>query len=442
MATGTAPIKWKGDYAFLVSGSGLHEDTLRIKSSGRKQEQLLRLVLPTLCITYADAEFQDRVGGQQQNYPGSRAYGPMYFDPPVEILGEEEIEKFTYIRGAHRVAIGPKETAVEFLSWRDLVIPRMRIDERKPARVNIHIPETQIAVDEPLKISALQYADGRHVGGVRLEKRHPKWQPEPEKECYSLWIRVIDGRTLAPIPEARVAIWHWDKNGRGRRGTGEFSLTDQRYTDGDGCIQIADRPSGGLEAYVVNIPESRAVVRCTRPLPGQRVRLHMRVWPLKPDTVRFVWPAGERLDVVARRAGRTVEDLLRLNHFKGSSVPKAGLRINLPCYMAEYYPEPWDRLDQIGEMFGYRDAAGLAEANGLRTADELDGATAFKLPDWRFFYAQEKDTLERFDAMFGLPAGSSMTVGRVYHPDPKVPFVGETVAVPTPRLAERLERER
>jgi len=443
MANNTTPITWKGDYAFLVSGSGLHEDTLRIESSSpKKQERLFRLVLPTLCITFADAAFQDSVGGQQENYPASRAYGPSHFDPPVELVGEREIEKFTYIRGAQRVEIGSKETVVEFPSWKDLVIPRLRIDEKKPARFNLHVPETPIEVDEPLRVSALQYADGRHVGGVRLEKRHPKWQPVPEKERYSLWIRVIDGRKLVPIPEARLAIWRWDAQAGGGRKSGAFRLADQRHTDGDGCVQVANRPSGELEAYVVNIPGARAVARRLRPLAGQNVRLHMRVWPLKRDEVRYVWQAGDRADVVAGRAGLTVDELLALNGFKGPRLPKAGIRISLPCYVAEYFPEPWDTFDRIGEMFGYRDAEGLAAANGLRSAKELDGGIGVKLPDWRFLYAHAGDTLTRIDAMFGVPPGSSVTVGRVFHPDPDVPLPGETVAVPTPRFAETLAGER
>ena len=68
MAIKTSNTIWKGEYAFRISGSGLHEDTLRIKSSYRKQEEMLKLVLPTLCITYADAKFQDSIGGEQENF--------------------------------------------------------------------------------------------------------------------------------------------------------------------------------------------------------------------------------------------------------------------------------------------------------------------------------------------------------------------------------------
>lgn len=442
MATSTVPITWKGEYAFRLSGSGLHEDTLRIKSNYRKQEQMLRLILPTLCITYADAKFQDSVGGEQENFPASQAYGPSHFDPPIEILGEQEIEKFTYIRGAHRVEIGPEKTVIEFPSWQDLVIPRLRLDQKDPAEAGLHVPDTHISVDEPLQITALQYADGRHVGGVRLEKRHPAWKQPETKKVYSLWIRVIDGLTQQPLPEMIVDIWHWDLKASTPYGVGGFRLDDRIYTDGDGCIQIPNRPSGELEAYVVCQPGSRAVVRCLRPLAGQNVRLHMRVWPLKRDTLRYAWADGDKLDIVAQRTGHSVDDILQLNRLKSSSGPKRGMRINLPCYVAAYQLEPWDTLDWVGETFGYGDAKGLAEANGLKDVADLDGGTEIKLPDWHFYYAQENDTLERFDAMFDLPKGSSITVGRVFHPDPRLPYACETVAVPSSLFAERMKKGR
>ena len=147
-------------------------------------------------------------------------------------------------------------------------------------------------------------------------------------------------------------------------------------------------------------------------------------------------------DLVALRTGHSVEDILQFNSLKSSSGPKPGMRINLPCYVAAYHPEPWDTLDWVGETFGYRDARGLAEVNGLKDVTDLDGGTEIKLPDWRFYYAQENDTLEKFDTMLGLPKESSITVGRVFHPDPRLPYAGETVAAPTPLFAERMKKER
>ncbi len=396
----TTPIIWKGNYNFRLSGSGLHEDTLQIRSNYRKQEGMLKLVLPTLCITYADAEFQDAVGGEQENFPASRAYGHTYFDPPIEIIGPEKIERFTYIRGAQRVEIGPEKSVIEFNSWKDLVIPRLRLDQKKPAEAVLEVPNTQIAVSDPLKISIMQYADGRHVGGVQMEKRHPKWEPAAKKEVYNLWIRVIDGLNMNPLPEVVVQIYHWDPTVETPYGHGGFRLDDQKYTDGNGCVQISNRPSGELEAYVVKRQDSRAVVRCLRPLAGQNVRLHMRVWPMKKE----------------RKRG------------------------TLTYYNAIYYLEPWDTLDWVAKTFGYRDAKRLAHVNGYADVSELEKHPGIKLPDWHFFYAGEKFTLENFDAMFRLPKGSSVTVGKTFHPDKRLPYPGEVVAVPDLVFAENMKR--
>jgi len=373
---------------------------LRIRSNYRKQEQLLKLILPTLCITYADAKFQDGIGGEQLNFPASQAYGPAYFDPPVEILGEKEIEKYTYIRGAQRIEIGSKETVIEFPSWKELVIPRLRLDQKKPGDAFLVVPDTQIQVNEPLQISLLQYADGRHVGGVRMEKRHPEWKVSETKEVYNLWLRVIDGITLKPLPKVMVYILHWNPKASTSYGIGGFDLDDRRYTDEHGCIIAPSRPSGELEAYVVCKPGSRAVVRCIRPMAGQNVRLHMRVWPLKRDKKQ----------------------------------------VELQSYEATYHLEPWDTFDWVGKSFGYKNAIGLAKVNGLNSVEDLEKLVEIKLPDWHFFYAQENDTLEKFDKMFRLPRGSSISVGRVYHPDPRIPYTCETIAVPTLLFIERVRK--
>jgi hypothetical protein len=428
---------WGGSYAFRLTGSGLHEDTLRIRSNYRKQEQMLKLVFPTLCITYADATFQNSIGGEQENYPASRAYGLAYFDPSVELVGERDIEKFTYIRGAHRVVIGPRETTIEFPSWNELVVPRLRIDQKKPVDVVLYVPDTLISVDAPLRISALQYADGRHIGGVRLEKRHPEWQPSVVKETYDLRLRVIDGVTLQPLPKVMVDIRHWSNEISTPYGTGGFRLDERRYTDETGSIYLPGRPSGDLEAYIVRLPGRRAVVRCLRPLAGQNVRLHMRVWPLIKDTRRYRWQDGDTFDGMAQLTGHSIEEILSLNRLKEVSELRPGMSILLPCFAATYRMEQWDSFDWVGKSFGYRDAAGLTEVNGFRDVASLDGGMDIKLPDWHFFYARENDTLESIDTLFGFPRRSTIVVGRAYHPDPRLPYAGETVAVPTPRFAER-----
>jgi hypothetical protein len=393
-------FNWKGKYNFQINGSGLHEDTLRIVSNYRKQEQMIRLVLPTLCITYADAKFQDSIGGIQENYPASQVYGPSFFNPPVTLSGEKDIEKYTYIRGAHKVEIGDKRTVIEFPSWKELVIPRLRLDQKQMAEAYLDVPDTQIRVEEPLQLSVMQFADGRHVGGVRMEKRHPEWKEPEIKEVYQLWIRVIDGLTQKPLPKVKVDILHWDDKASGPYGSGNFRPDASKYTDEHGCIIMPDRPAGELEAFVVRKPGSRAVVRCLRPLPGQKVRLHMRLWPMKREN-----------------------EVDRMIFFK-----------------ALYQPEPWDTLDWLGKNFGYKDAEGLAKANGLLHPAELAKLPEIRLPDWHFIVAGEGDTLEKYDAFFKLPKGSSRPVGRVYHPHPRLPYTGEAIAIPDPEFAEKLKK--
>ena len=61
----TETISWKGKHVFRIAGSRYHEDTLRIDSVRAKGEELLRLVLPTLCLTYADMAFANAIGGEQ-----------------------------------------------------------------------------------------------------------------------------------------------------------------------------------------------------------------------------------------------------------------------------------------------------------------------------------------------------------------------------------------
>ena len=61
-----------------------------------------------------------------------------------------------------------------------------------------------IAVDRPLRIDVAQLADGRPIGGLRIEKRHPQWQPEPRPASYDLSVRVSDGDALRPMSEAKL----------------------------------------------------------------------------------------------------------------------------------------------------------------------------------------------------------------------------------------------
>src|SRR5687768_8027324 len=174
-----ATVMWGGDYPFRVNSVAVHEDTLRVTSNlvFNKEPQTLGLSLPTLCISYADAKFQNQIGGVQAGYPQSQAYGPAYFDPPVVINGSADVERLTYIRGAHRVTIGAKETLVEFRSDQRLVIPRLRLSKKDPTTCVVRVPAVPINPGEPLRVDVAQLADGRTVGGVRMEKHHPEYKP-------------------------------------------------------------------------------------------------------------------------------------------------------------------------------------------------------------------------------------------------------------------------
>ena len=60
-------------------------------------------------------------------------------------------------------------------------------------------------------------------------------------------------------------------------------------------------------------------------------------------------------------------------------------------------------------------------------------AADIRLPGWHFVYAREGDTLDAIDQQFRLPSGSALTVGRCYHPWPRLPFPGELLALPRSR---------
>ena len=423
------PYTWTGEHRFEISGSGLHEDTLRIVGNYRKSEQMLKLVLPTLCITYADMAFQNAVGGLQANYPASSAYGPVYFDPPVILTGKD-IEKYTYIRGAHRVRIGPRETTVEFPCWESLVIPRLRIDPASPARARVAVGTTQIDVRTPLKVAVMQYADGRHVGGVKIEKRHPDYVREDVKPIYDLWIRVVDGMTRDPLRKALVQLWRWDDKVAAASGQGDFVMVGCEYTDGNGVVKMTGLPAHVLQWYTVSQPGWRIAPRCLRPLARQSVHLHMHAWAMQGDTFRYTWQSHDRLDDLAKLAHADPESILRLNRIAGASNLVSGMEITLPCYQGAYRPERWEKLGDVARRFGFASTQELADVNGLATIKAYNGTIDLKLPRWRFFQARAGDSLEAFDKQFGLSAGSTVSAHRVHRPRVGALLPDEVVAVP------------
>jgi hypothetical protein len=423
------PYIWTGKQPFRLSASGLKEDTLRIAAIDPKAEATFTLVLPTLCITYADMRFQNAVGGLQANYPASRAYGRAFFDPPVVISGAKEIERLTYIRGAVRVTIGPDETRVEFGSWQELVIPRLRLDEKEPAEAVLSAKNVPVQIDQPVPVLIRQFADGRHVGGVQLQLQHPDYKPPEIKPQYDLWVRVLDALELKPLAETRVEIWHWNPEKEGPAGPGTFLMDDQRWTDGHGSIEALGRPAGELEAVTAHLPGWRVTPRCFRPLAGQPVRITLRAWRMGASRIKYTWQERDSLEGMAALCGREPHDLLQLNGLQDPSGLKAGLPIRLPCYAGGLRLDPWDTPQAVAQRFRF-DEKDLAAASGVPDLAKYDGSVDLKLPAWHFFYARPFDTLQTFDDMFKLPGGSCVAAGRVFRPLPGLLYAGEVVGVP------------
>lgn len=425
------PIIWSGEQEFRLVGTNCHEDTLRIESNyPDEKERALKLVLPTLCITYADMKFTNAIGGEQENYPASIVYGPSFFDPPVVISGEEDVEKFTWIRGANRMTIGPEKTVIEWFMGKTLIIPRLRLDEVKPALTKIEVPEARITVDKELIINVMQFGDGRHTGGISVEKRHPKWIPREDPKEYDLWIGVINAETLEPMPEVTLNLFRWDRKAR-------FDLVEQLYTNADGTIHDPKRPSDELEAVTLQFPGWCAVPYCYRPLSGQHKRIQVRAWKLKEDSVKYVWRETDSLKNVALLTGHAENDILSHNKLSSSADLKPGLWIKLPCYAAAYRMDPGDTFKWLAKAFAYSGIDELAEHNKIKDPSHLAGGVDIQLPGWNFFYARGGDSLEQIDKMFGLPPGWSRTIGRVHHPDPNILYESEIIAIPTKEFVNK-----
>lgn len=422
---------WSGSQQFWLEGSQRFEDTLRIETNYTQEEQPLKLTLPTLCITYADMSFTNAIGGEQEEYPASSQYGPLFFAPPIEISGEEDVEKYTWIRGAHKAIIGPTSTEIIWHAWNTLVIPRLRIKNAQPVEAVLNIPNLALRVAEPLVVDVMQLADGRVVGGIRVEKRHPQWEPRDMRGEYDLWVRVIDGETREPMPEATLNLLHWDPGMATPAEGGGFGLVEKRSTSSDGDIHVAGRPSDELDAVMLDLPGWRAVARCYRPLAGQHVTFHMAAWRLKEASRPHTWDSQRSLAEMAERTGFAPEQILERNGLASEWGLKDGIFINLPSYSGSYHLEYGDTVDWLAKEFAYGNPGELAKLNGMFDPSGLADLDEIKLPGWHFMYALPGDTLEQIDEMFGLPAGSCRTVGRVHHPDPDTPFASETIAVPT-----------
>jgi hypothetical protein len=392
----TTPIVWAGEQAFRVVGTNLHEDTLRIRSNYDKAEDVYRLRLPTLCITYADMKFVNEIGGEQLRWPDSVIYGPQYFDPPVEINGQAEVERLTWIRGAHRVVIGPEETEIEWYAFQGVVIPRLRISENEPLEATLQVDNAIVHADRELLIDVAQYADGRNTGGLRVVKRHPDWREPPlRRPTYRLWARVLDFENHRPIVEARVALSRWDGDAPSPLAdNGAFVPVEEAWTDGAGSIVRDERPADLLEAATLAMDGWRATAKVWRAQPDEPVNLLLTAARLKPTR----YPAR------VRARTRTV-------------------------YEAAYNLDPGDTLEWLAEAFRYRD---VGELSGSNQVAALDPGAPIPLPGWYFVHAQPGDTLDDLAAAFSLDRGWPRTTGRHHRPDPLVPLDHEIVAIPGP----------
>ena len=432
------PIKWKGEHTFYISGTDHEDDTIRIPSTYRKDEILHKLILPTLCITYADMKFANDIGGVQADFPDSKVYGNKYFDPPVELNGEEEIEKFTWIRGAKKVTIGPKVTVIEWWGFHDLVIPKLRIRPKEKVGAKIRIPEVNITVSQPFVAKVLQYADGRHVGGIEVTKRHPMWKEEAKPEVYDLFIRVIEGEKRCAIPELEIKLYTWDKQKKW------FVLESTFFTNGMGVVDVNGLPCSDKKLIVIAQAPWVTQTWRFRPLSGQKVKRSFRLWCASREIIPYVWRKQDTLRDIAVLTGSSKVEILKMNRLRSSNELAPGKVIEIPCFEAIYHVKQRDTFERIVDYFCYQNVEEIAKVNGLAKPYRLHEDQELRLPGWFFLQARSDELFERIDEQFGVPGGWTRPVQRVLHDDPARAYENEFIAVPTKKFvsehADRMKR--
>ena len=257
-------IAWEGTHTFFISGTKHQDDSLLIVSKPMETKQLLTLTLPTLCITYADMAFANATGGIQDDYPESQAYGAVHFDPPINLVGEHEIRKFTWIRGAKQVAIGPEETVIKWDPRQKLVIPKLRISPKQPVKTLLHVPEVFISVSQPVEVQVMQFANGRHIGGVQMSKNHPDWKPD-DKNQFDLKVQVVDQKEEKPIAEARVTLLSWNEE------KNDYVLDKESFTDKNGIVRAPEMECQRMMLSVEKKPYDSQEWEF-RPFDGQEIK--------------------------------------------------------------------------------------------------------------------------------------------------------------------------
>lgn len=421
------PIKWDGRYVFYISGTEHDDDTVRIIPDGR--EALLTLVLPTLCITYADMQFANDIGGVQMEYPDSAPYGQQHFDPPVEITDEKEIEKFTWIRGAERVSIGPEEAIIQWRGWRNLIIPKLRIKANEKVMAVMRVPEVAITVSQPFITDIMQYVDGRNVGGVQLTKRHPDWKPEPVPEEYELWIRVIDGHSRSSVPKAKVSLFTWQSPENSDTET--FLLEAHWYTDDIGIVNHSGLPCSEKKLVTIECESWQTRTWRFMPLPGQQVKQAFKLWQTSQLSCAYEWRVQDTLEAIATLTDSRQISILRMNHMRNANEMKPGSVIEIPYIEPVYHVETRDTLGHLAEYFCYNSGDELATVNELHRSNKLYVDQELYLHGWRFFKPVSDTLFEKLDEQFAIPRGWSRPAQRTLHDDPTRIYEHEIVAVPT-----------
>lgn len=386
------PIEWKGTQGVYLVGTNHEDNTLRVQPDQRQKELLLELVLPTLCVTYADMKFANKVGGVQKDYPVSQVYGPMFFDPPVVINGQVDIEKFTFIRGASKVTIGPKETVIQWMSFRELVIPKLRIMNTEKVKALLRVPQVYITLTQPFSVRLKQYADGRHLGGVEVIKRHPDWKPSEEPKEFDLWVRAIDGRSRRAIPEAKITLYAW----RGKEDEGKFWPEGSWYTNQMGIAEAFGLQWSERKLLIIERSPWMPCVWRFRPFAGQKIMQTFKLWRNKT-----IAQLPEKENAVASRIFDSV-----------------------------YHVEKRDTLQRLERYFCYEKAE-LAKANGLDKKLALYPDQQLKLPGWKLVQARNSYRFAEFDKQFSVPVGWARPAQITLHDDPSTSYEHEVVAVPT-----------
>lgn len=432
------PIKWSGEHRFLITGIGIDDDTIRIEGDQRKTEKSLTLILPTLSITYADMKFANQIGGIQKKFPDSKDYGAQFFDPPVVLTGAKEIEKFTLIRGAKRVTIGREEVKVEFESWRTLVIPQLQIKKKEKMQAVVHVPEISITVTQPFNSNIMQFADGRHVGGVKFTKAHPDWKPKPIPERYDLWVRVIEGEKRRALAEVKVTLLGWDED------KGDFVQEGEWYTNKMGVVNAPNLPVS--DKKLLNIERAPFLAQSWRfrPLPGQKVKRTFLLWQKKEVTFPFIWKVGDSIDVIAGITGKPVAAILKINGVKSATEFKDGQTVKIPALEAVYRVTARDTLRKLAVRFCYRNVEELARLNKLTKPYKLYRNQALRLPGWCFFIARSGDRFSQLDKQFKLRRGWVRPARLLHHDIPNRVFKNEVLAIPTPEFirSHRMRKRR